>query len=248
MLFVLYICRFASSITNDHFTHFLHLDPKHLSYLNSFNLLGLLFGVVFACVCLIKQRSMRLIWSLGFVFLFLFHLGMYWQFAPTANTNDYYALLFCQGIGVGILMVPTIIFCVVSVPVSLGPSAAAVCLAIRYLGYTCSIAIMNYYNLYSSNKHFTRFSAYLNEANIVLLDKLSANTLKLQSRGLSHTAAEKASEKLLLSDVSKQVELRYTMDYFELLSWVLLLVLIVIIFTPYLSKTWVYLRSKTVSP
>lgn len=248
LLFLLYICRFASGITNGYFTNSLHLDPKHLSYLNIFNLIGLIAGVVLAYVWLVKRRPMRFIWSLGFVFLLVFHVGMYRQFAPTANTEHYYVLLFCQGIGVGILMVPTIIYCVVAVPVSLGASAAAVCLAIRYVGYTTSIAIMNYYNLYSSNNHFTRFSAYLNESNLFLQSKLTSNTLKLQGRGLSATASEKASEKLVLSDLAKQIELRYAMDYFELLSGVLVCLLLLLIFTPYLSRTWVYLRSKTVSP
>ncbi|MGL4585211.1 MAG: beta-carotene 15,15'-monooxygenase [Flavobacterium sp.] len=248
LLFILYICRFASGITNVHFVNSLRLDPRHLSYLNVFNLIGLVLGVIIACVWLIKRRPIRFIWSLGFICLFLFHIGMYMQFAPTANPDDYYGLLFCQGIGVGLLMVPTIIYCVASVPVSLGASAAAVCLGVRYFGYTCSIAIMNYYNLYSSKQHLNRFADYLNWSNPILQGKLAQNAAKLQNRGLLHTPAEKASEKMLLSDLGKQIELRYAMDYFEILSWLLLVIVILVIFTPYLSKTWVYLKSRTVSP
>ncbi|MDR2221936.1 MAG: beta-carotene 15,15'-monooxygenase [Flavobacteriaceae bacterium] len=248
LLFILYLCRFASGITNVHFVQSLRLDPKHLSYLNVFNLIGLIAGVVLACVWLIQKRAMRLIWSLGFLFLLLFHVGMYLQFAPTANQDSYFVLLFFQGIGVGVLMVPIIIYCVASVPLSLGASAAAVCLAVRYFGYTCSIAIMNYYSLYSSNRHLSRFLDYFNDSNPMLQSKLAQTTGKLQSRGLSHTIAQQASDKLLLSDLNKQITLRYAMDYFELLSWLLVIILILVLFTPYLSKTWVYLKSRTVSP
>ncbi|SHL96516.1 beta-carotene 15,15'-monooxygenase [Myroides odoratimimus] len=247
LLFILYICRFASGITNTHFINSLHLDPRHLSYLNSFNLIGLVTGVIFACVWLINRRPMRFIWSLGFIALFLFHVGMYMQFAPSANPDDYYLLLFCQGLGVGVLMVPIIVYCVTSVPVSLSASAAAVCLGVRYFGYTCSIAIMNYYSLYSSNRHLSRFSDYLNIANPILETKLTQNTMKLKSRGMPSSIAEKASEKIMLSDLSKQIELRYAMDYFEILSLLLLVIIILVLFTPYLSKTWVYLKSKSIS-
>lgn len=248
LLFILYICRFASGITNTHFITALHLDPRHLSYLNVFNLIGLVAGVVVACIWLLRRYQMRFIWSLGFVFLFLYHLGMYLLFAPTANNDSYYILLFCQGFGVGLLMVPTIIYCVASVPVELGPSAAAVCLAIRYLGYTTSTAVMNYYNLYSSSLHQSRFADYLNYANPFLQRKLNQGMSKLEGRGLLHTPAQEASEKLLLTDLSKQIELRYAMDYYELMCWMLLVIVILVIFTPYLSKTWVYLKSKTLSP
>ncbi|MCS4238645.1 DHA2 family multidrug resistance protein [Myroides gitamensis] len=248
LLFILYLCRFASGITNTHFITSLHLDPRHLSYLNIYNLIGLVIGVVVVCIWLLKRWSMRLIWSLGFLFLFVYHLGMYFLFVPTANTDTYYVLLFCQGFGVGLLMVPTIIYCIASVPVELGASAAAICLAIRYLGYTTSIAVMNYYNLYSSNLHQSRFSDYLNYANPWLQQKLTHGMRKLEARGLLHTPAEQASTKLLLTDVNKQVELRYAMDYYELMCWMLIIIILLVIFTPYLSKTWVYLKSRTVSP
>jgi hypothetical protein len=49
-LFILYICRFASGITNTYFTSALHFDPFYLSYINIFNLLVLLrcyFGLLY---------------------------------------------------------------------------------------------------------------------------------------------------------------------------------------------------------
>ncbi len=248
LLFILYICRFASGISNVHFTTALRLDPIHLSYLNIYNLVGLISGVIIACIWLLKRLKMRFIWSLGFLFLFIFHFGMYLQFAPTANPDSYFLLLFCQGFGVGLLMVPTIIYCIASVPVELGASAAAVCLSIRYLGYTSSTAIMNYYNLYSSNQHKNRFSDYLNFSNPFLQSKLSQNAVKLQGRGLLNTPAEKASEKLLMLDLNKQIQLRYAMDYYEIMCWLLLVILLLVVFTPYLSRTWVYLKSRTLSP
>lgn len=56
ILFIMYICRFASGITNSYFISVLHFDPFYLSYINIFNLLGLITGIIVAC-CLVLQKK-----------------------------------------------------------------------------------------------------------------------------------------------------------------------------------------------
>lgn len=74
----------------------------------------------------------------------LFHALMYSSFDVQADEFNYYIPLFLQGLGVGLIMVPTIIFIISSVPASIGPSAAAMALTIRYLGFCISIALINF--------------------------------------------------------------------------------------------------------
>lgn len=248
VLFIMYICRFASGITNTYFGTVLKFDPRHISYINLFNLIGLILGVVIACTLLLKKTNIRFIWGTGFLFLFAFHLAMYFLFNIAVNESYFFLPLLAQGLGVGLIMVPTIVYVISSVDVSLGSSAAALCLAVRYLGFTISIGLVNYFSLYRKQQHYNRFQDNITSASYTLLDEMAKYMGKLSSRGMLPSMTETAAEKLLVVDVNRQASLRYAMDYYEMMTWITLLMIVLVICTPYINKTMVYLKSKTLVP
>src|SRR3954467_14929779 len=148
VLFIMYICRFASGITNNFFATVLRFDPIHVSYINLLNLGGLVMGVVIACCMTLQKKRIRYIWLPGFLLLLAFHVSMFFLLDVQADEHHYFIPLFVQGLGVGLIMVPTIVYTISSVPISLGASASAFCLAVRYLGFCVSIGIINYFELF----------------------------------------------------------------------------------------------------
>lgn len=248
VMFIMYICRFASGITNNYFGIILKFDPRHISYINTFNLAGLILGVTISCALLLQKKNIRFIWGLGFLFLLVFHISMYFLFNVAANESHYFIPLLLQGLGVGMIMVPTIIYVIASVDIKLGPSAAALCLAVRYLGFTVSMGLVNYFSLYRKGQHYNRFQDNITTANTVYHDEIAKYMDKLSSRGMLPSLTEKASQKLVVSDVNQQASLRYAMDYYEMMSWIILIMIILVICTPYINKTLVYLKSKTLVP
>ncbi|HEY1200654.1 MAG TPA: MFS transporter, partial [Niastella sp.] len=207
VLFVMYICRFAAGVTTSYFSNVLRIDPTHVSYINLFNLAGLVTGVIIACCMILQKMRIRSIWVPGFILLLIFHSTMFFQFSAQANEHNYYLPLFIHGFGVGMIMVPTIVFTISSVHISMGSSAAGVCLAIRYLGFCASIGIM-----------------------------------------AAPGPAVRASNKLMVAHINRQAQLRFAMDYYELISWLCIGMLLLIILFPYLNRTVVYLRSKALAP
>lgn len=248
VLFIMYICRFASGITNNYFGLVLKFDPRHISYINIFNLIGLICGVIFSCALLLQKRNIRFIWGTGFFFLLIFHVSMYFLFNISANETYYFAPLFTQGLGVGMIMVPTIIYMIASVDIKIGASAAAIALAVRYLGFTVSIALINYFSLFSKGQHYNRFQDNITYANSVYQEEVTKYANKLSSRGMLPSLTEKASQKLVVVDVNQQTSLRYAMDYYEMMAWVTLAMIVLVICTPYINKTIVYIKSKTLVP
>lgn len=248
LLFVMYICRFSVGITNNFFTAVLKFDPIHLSYINLFNLIGLITGVVISCTLLIQRKPIRYVWLPGFFFLLIFHFLMFYLFDVYGDNFNYYIPLLLQGLGVGMIMVPTIIYAISSVPVSLGPSASAICLAIRYFGFCASIALLNYFELFEKSKHYNTFQNNLTLLNPVVKQYLSFNNEHLLDKGLVTLKSVKASSKLLINNLNQQNNLRYAMDYYTIMIWILFGTLLLIIVFPYLNKTVVYLRSKVLSP
>jgi len=248
ILFVMYICRFASGIVNNYFASELHLDPFHISYINIFNLAGLIVGVIIACCMVLQKKNIRYIWGSGFLMLLIFHGLMYYSFDVQADEFNYYIPLFLQGLGVGLIMVPTIIFIISSVPAVIGPSAAATALAVRYLGFCISIALINFFELFEKSRHYNAFQDHLSAVDPAVKNFLHQQTAKLISRGMPEDKAVKAANKLLVGRMNVQDHVRFAMDYYEMMVWLLAASLLLIFLFPYLNRTALYLKSRRLSP
>ncbi|WP_423735608.1 beta-carotene 15,15'-monooxygenase [Chitinophaga caseinilytica] len=248
VLFVMYICRFASGITNSYFVSVLRFDPMHLSYINLFNLAGLTAGVIIACAMTLQQKRIRYIWLPGFFLLLVFHVQMYFGFDVQADEFNYFLPLFIQGLGVGMIMVPTIIYAISAVPVSLGVSAAAACLAVRYLGFVVSIGIINYFELFGKSRHYNAFQDHLTKTEPVVRQALQEQAGHLAARGLAHAQSVKGAHKMLVADINRQGQLRFAMDYYEMMAVLIMSTLLLIALFPYLNRTTAYLRSRRLSP
>ncbi|MDR2235682.1 MAG: beta-carotene 15,15'-monooxygenase [Chryseobacterium sp.] len=248
ILFVMYICRFASGITNNYFISALHFDPFYLSYINIFNLLGLITGVIIACCMVLQKKSIRYIWVPGFLMLLVFHAVMYFSFDVQADEFNYFIPLFLQGLGVGLIMVPTIIFIISSVPASIGPSAAATALAIRYLGFCVSIALINFYELFEKSRHYNAFQDHLSAIDPAVKHFIHNQASRLSRKGMPEDHAVKGAAKLLTGRMNVQNQVRFAMDYYEMMVWILAIILLLIMLFPYLNRTALYLKSKRLSP
>lgn len=248
LLFSMYLCRFDMGITNSYFAKVLLLDPRHISYINVFNLSGLVIGVVVSCAMLLQKKNIRLIWGVGFAFLLVFHVAMYFLFNGSANEYYYFVPLVLQGLGVGTIMVPTIIYVISSVGIEMGSSAAAACLAFRFFGYTVSLAIINYFELFAKKNHYDVFMSHLNKSNSLIDNVLENNLNTLTAHGLNRSQATKGSIKMLYNAANQQSLIRYAMDYYEMMAWFCLFILLLIILTPYINRTIISLKSDTLSP
>lgn len=248
VLFTMYICRFAAGITTGFFSTVLRFDPRHVSYINLFNLAGLVAGVIIACCMILQKKPIRYIWLPGFILLLIFHATMFFRFSVQANEHNYFIPLFINGVGVGMIMVPTIVFTISSVHLSVGTSAAAVCLATRYLGFCASICVINYFDLFGRSGHYNAFRDHLTKIDLTVRQTLQTQSHLLMTGGMGAGSAGRASNKLLVAGINRQAQLRSAMDYYELISWLIVGMLLLIVVFPYLNKTVVYLRSKALAP
>lgn len=248
LLFVMYICRFSLGISNAYFTTVLELDPIHISYLNLFNLLGLVAGVFVSCIYTIQNKDIRFIWISGFSFLLFFHFTMLFLFNPDANEYYFYIPLFLQGLGVGFLMVPIILFSISSVPKNLSSSAASIALAVRFLGFCSYVALINFFELYGKSKHFNTFQDNITYANPVVRQIISHQNQTLLSHGLNQNYANKGARKIIVERMSEQNHLRFALDYYEMMVALLLLTILLIALFPRLNRTVIYLKSKVITP
>lgn len=229
ILFSLYICRFSISYSGQFFTQILGMDPRHNSYMYALNLLGIIVGVTYACIHLIKKRTVFLLWIPGFIFLFAYHFLMNQQLMFYANESTYYLPMFLQGIGLGFIMVPTILYCISSVPFYLAPSAAAFCLFVRFMGYTVSQMLTNYYTIYNSVLHRDRFLYKIQSSNPLYLERLQLIKQKLSLHGYSDGKLDLIASNLFQKELKQQVLLRSIMDYYTLMMYFSIAVIVFIV-------------------
>lgn len=248
LIFVLYICRFAVNVNNGFLGGVLRLDPMHISYVNSMNLLGLAVGVFVSCIMMIRKKNIRFVWFSGFVLLLCFHVSMYFLFSTEADEDHFYLPLFIQGLGVGMIMVPSVVYAVSSVPVLLGPSASSICLAMGYLGFCVSASVINYCDLYSKGRHYNAFQDHLTRIDYAAVGGLAVRSGRLQGAGLPAGRAGKGAYKLLVEAVNRQGQVRFAMDYYELMAYLLIGTILLIALFPSLNKTVIYLRSRRLAP
>lgn len=248
IILVFYICRFAFSITTAYFQTVLRLDPIHISYITLINIIGIIIGVIVSGVFVMQKRPVRLLWIYGFILLLTFHIWMIFLFTTQANENQFYIPLLIQGLGVGTIMTPSIIFMVASVPERLSVTSAGICLFMRCFGFYVSIALMNYFELFAKSKHFNTFQNQVVFHNPIALQAISKYKQSLLNHGTTGEYAAKASNKMLVASINVQNHIRYGIDYYELISVMLIGTLLLVAFFPYLNRTVLKLSKKQPSP
>lgn len=248
VLFVLYLCRFTLNFSTAFFSGVLGFDPAHVSYMNLFNIAGIVLGVIISCVYLLQHRPIRLIWLYGFLSLLIFHVIMYFLFSTAGEPFSYFLPLFLHGLGVGLLISPTIIFMVSAVPAKMVDTAAGICLFVRCLGFYSSIALINHFDLLNKNTHLNALKEQLTAINPMIKPAIIKQSKALINHGILKKQVPGAANRLLIKQLTIQAQLRSAMDYYVLIGWLLVATLITIALFPYLSKTVVRFRKNQPAP
>lgn len=244
LLFLMYVCRFSFSYSGQFFRMVLGMDPRHISYMYTINLFGIMMGVMYSCIHIIQKRTIFIVWICGFSSLFGYHFIMNQEMSYFGNESNYFIPMLLHGFGIGLIMVPTILYCISSVPYYLAPSAAAFCLFVRFLGFSISGILVNYFTLYYSSLHKDRFMNYAQHVNSLYANRFSMIKTKLLENGYRGADVENAVNKLMNKEMDKYVLLRSVMDYYTIMMYVSLSVLIfVLFFWVFQKKLKVVIRS-----
>jgi hypothetical protein len=248
VIIIFYICRFALGITTTYFQTVLKLDPIHISYVTLTNIFGIVIGVVISAVFVLQHRPVKLLWMYGFTLLLFFHGWMIFLFTTQANEDNFYMPLLVQGLGIGLLMTPSIIFMVASVPERLSVTSAGACLFTRCFGFFISLGLLNYYELYSKSKHFNTFQYHTTIVNPVAVQMKQKYESLLAAHGAAPEYAAKAAKKAMVSAANMQNHIRFAIDYYEMICILLLITILLIALVPYISRTSLTLTKKQPSP
>ena len=248
LIIILYIIRGAIGVTSTYFATVLCMDPIHIGRLMLVNIAGIIVSVIVSSRLVISKKPMRLTWITGFALLLIFHVWMCFLFSTQADAPAFIIPLIVQGMGAGMLMAPIIFFMVSSVPAHLGNSASATGVFFRFLGFSGSIALTNYFQLFEKSKHYNRFQDRITAVNPMVDERVNTYKELLMSYGASRELAGRTANGLLNRAVDVQSQLRFAMDYYQLISWLILITILFIALAPYINKTTVNVKSNQPAP
>jgi len=246
ILVVLYICRFGAGLTNTYFSTVLKFDPFHVSYINLVNIAGDLIGIFLAAVMLIRKTSFRLIALAGFTILLFYYAGMPQLLSTQANADQYFLPLLLQGIGVGLLMAPTMYFIVTAVPPQFYDTSTAICALYRCVGFCLSISLINFFELDQKGTHHNAFRDQLSRTNPLLKTNIQRLAGNLARNGMSKRETFPVANRLLAKRIDVQDQLLFTMDYYYGISALLILTLLAIALYPLVKRYFVGWKTKSI--
>jgi MFS family permease len=248
LLLILYICRGALNITTNYFTTVLGMDPGYLSYILLANIAGIVGGVLYSSRWIVLRRPVRWLWMIGFALLLVFHLWMHALFATQADAPTFIMPLILQGLGAGMLMAPMIVYAISSVPSHLGSTASATGVFFRFTGFCLSIAFINYFQLFSRKVHYNRYLDLVTSLDPFVTERLEGYQKAVTAKGIPADQAVKMANGLLYRSADIQAQIRFSMDYYYLISCLLAVVILLIALLPYLNRTVINLRNNQPAP
>lgn len=237
LVLILYICRGAFGISSQYLAGSLGLDPLHLSEVLVWNIAGITLGSLLSSRLVLLHIPMRLIWMAGFAMLLVYHVWMCFLISVQVDQNVFYIPFLLQGMGVGMLLTPLILFMISSVPSKMSTTASAIGVFVRFTGFCISIALINYSQLKLGDSHYDRLQQEVTVTNPEALNRLQVYQLSLTSKGVPADQAKKIADMQLSKALSAQSQLRFYLDYYQLISYMLAAVLLILSFIPYINRT-----------
>lgn len=236
LLMVYYILKGTTGFAYVYLQGVLGVDPIHLSPIWIINIIGIVLGMFVSARFLLYGTPIKEILIAGFSCLLLYHVQLYFLFANSATTSDFFLPFFVQGLGSGALFVPIVMYTVSSVPAAMAGSVSFLGIGFRFIGFCTSISLANYFQLYLKSTHYNRF-----RANITELNPAMSETMAQIQQNIARTGQDAATAKALSSGVfnkmmANQVTLRASMDYYGAVIWTLVALILAILFVPRAKK------------
>ena len=102
--------------------------------------------------------------------------------------------------------------------------------------------------MYGQNSHTDRFQDQLSSLNPDAVQRLGAYKQALVGRGALPDQAAKIANGLLSKSIGVQAQLRFSIDYYQMISWLLLGIIILIALFPSINKTEINIKANQPAP
>lgn len=234
LLVLYYICKGDLSVANNFFLENMHLDSYNYAYIMFFNALGIVIGISVTARFILEKRNMRLIWLIGFAFLLVYHIQMFYVFGSEANEQSVLLPLFFQGMGNGILMLSIVLFLITSVPETKSFSASLSGVSFRFFAFTLSLALVSFMNLRQTSMHYHELGDTVTTLNVQASKRLQLYENIALAKGAATLKAKVMAKKMLGKAVANHTNILFARDYYYYMGILIFFIMLGIALIPHL--------------
>jgi hypothetical protein len=157
---------------------------------------------------------------------------------PDASLWDIAIPYMLQGVAVGIIFVPLVMFTVSSVPTHYAPFAGVVGVAGRFWGSIMGFAMIQNAGLFLQSTHFTKFRQFVLPESPETQMRVEQLTRSFMTKGYTVDDSNTLAMKQIISSVSKQSVLLSNMEIFTAIGYLMVIVVIFLLLNQHLRQTF----------
>ncbi|RZJ54817.1 MAG: MFS transporter [Flavobacterium sp.] len=244
LFFIFYISRATLSICHSAMFSIWNWEPSRVAGVQYINGLGNVIGLILAAIFLMKSLATKYIFMIGFFLLAVYHFWFTFLFVSDVSLSDIIVPYILQGIAVGILFVPLVLFTVSAVPEKMMTSSGIVGVSGRFWGSTIGFCIMQNALSFLNKKHFLKLSQFVTDNSPETQETIARTTQTFMAKGYSADNANTLALKKIFSTVAKQSSLLSNMEIFTITGYCLLILVVLIAFNQHLRQTMNLVKSK----
>jgi hypothetical protein len=246
LLFTFYIFKGSTGLTYGYLENVLGNDPLSTIPIWLTVIAGTVLSMfVTSRLILTGYNLIRMIIA-GFGIMALYYVYMLNFISVQGETIDFILPMFIYGIATGVLFVPIVSFTTSAAPPKIAINASLIGIFARFIGFTTSFAINNELQLYTRSAVREKFREALTET----APQLPVTLLDIQSSymnaGSDAYTAKGVSTGYFNNFVREQILARSTRDYYDLMLVGVLIVIVILIFTPQIQKVVLRLKKSNI--
>ncbi|WP_172283187.1 MFS transporter [Chryseobacterium sp. LAM-KRS1] len=246
LLFVFYIFKGTTGLTYGYIEVVLATDPLHIIPVWIAVILGTAISMAITARFILMGISLIRIIITGFVIMACYYFYMLQFVSSTGETKDFILPMFIYGVSTGVLFVPIVSFMVSSAPPKVAFNAAFLGIFARFLGFSSSMAVNNYTQLYTRSEANDKLRESLTETNPQLSITLQNIQQAYLNAGNDMYTSKGASNAYFNYFIKQQILIRSTKDYYDIMLIGLLVVIVILICLPGIQNIVLRLRKGNV--
>lgn len=245
LLFILfYISRSSLNICHATMSKVWNWEPIRVANIQYLNALGDIIGITFAGILMAKGVATRFIFVIGFLLMAIHHLWFTFLFVPDVALVDIVVPYMLQGIAVGTLFVPLVLFTVSSVPSHLAPFSGAVGVSGRFWGTNIGFCIMQNAQVFFQAKHFHKFRQFIVPESQETQQRIAQLQNSFLAKGYTADNAYQLAMQQIGVAVQKQDILLSNMEIFTGIGLILLVLVVLLLINQHLKDSFNLFRNK----
>ncbi|RFM28649.1 MFS transporter [Deminuibacter soli] len=245
-LFILfYISRATLNICHSTMSRVWNWEPLHVAAVQYINMGGIVAGLIFSIIALHYQVRIKRLLAAGFLLLAVYHIWFTFLFVPDVALSQITIPYLLQGMAVGMLFVPLVLFTVSSVPATMAVSAGIAGVSARFWGNTLGFSVFQNAQVYLQQQHYSKLQQFISPESPVAQQRVAQGVQSFMGKGFSADEAMALTVKQLNNATVKQSMLLSNMELFTVVGIGLLVAVVLILANQHLKNAYVMMREKT---